>query len=129
MSTSLRKVVSEALVEFVRGRDSLRRAFGVADAAEIVEAVLRSGKPREGETPDGWAYFVHGIGYTVILPGGGEIHIDAGRTGDTVSVHDVLGYLESVGESPTPEVAEIRSVLDALVAEGHVGAEDGRYRL
>jgi hypothetical protein len=123
------EVVSAAIRDFLRGRASMNRAFDASGASDIVAAVLQSRMPREGVTPDGWQYFVHGVGYTVTSPDGAEVHIDAGREGDVISAYDVRNYLQSVNVLPLPEISAIRSMLDRLVDDGLLMVRENRYSM
>ncbi len=91
MNDEARGAVVDALALFLQAKKDIELTFSVGSAAEIVSAVLKGRKAREGRTLSGREYFVHGIGYTVVMPSGGNVHFDSGDRGegDVFSVHDV----------------------------------------
>ena len=105
------------------------RTFGARSAADVVSAVVEGRMPREGENVDGSKYYVHGVGYTVILRGEGEVHLDGGSGDDVFSVYDVLNYFESLNLSGMPTLGEIRAALDNMAAAGLVEVVNNRFVL
>ncbi|MFG3142179.1 DUF6896 domain-containing protein [Streptomyces sp. NPDC048211] len=86
-----------ALAQFSEARDVMRRTFSRESALEIVSAVRRDEIPRKGVCVNGCEYFVHGAGYTVVLPSGGQVHIDGDPEGDFFTSYDISFFLESSG--------------------------------
>jgi hypothetical protein len=131
MPDDLEQVVTPALDGFRVGKRAMEQHFGVSSTSGIVEAVLQGGMPRQGQTGDGLEYFVHGVGYTVTLPDGGEVHIDAERSGgDCFKVYDVCQYLETSGRIETCDIEQVRAVLAQQVAGGELRtAGQGYYVL
>jgi hypothetical protein len=116
--------VRSAVEAFYQARAVMMEDFGAHRASEVVSAVLNGSKPRQGSCVNGWGYFVHGVGYTVVLPYEAQLHIDAGDNADVISVFDLRFYLEGVGCGAV-ELAVIREQCDALVSEGLLGEIDG----
>ncbi|MGW0363064.1 DUF6896 domain-containing protein [Streptomyces sp. NPDC002990] len=86
-----------ALAHFSEARDAMRRTFSRETALEIVSAVRRGEIPRKGICINGCEYFVHGAGYTVVLPSGGQVHIDGDPEGDFFTSYDISFFFESSG--------------------------------
>lgn len=83
-------------------------------AVEIVTAVVRKERPRSGRCVNGYEYFVHGAGYTVVLPSGGQVHLDGSGEGDVFTAYDMAHFLEDSGVERGCRVAEVRDVCDEL---------------
>jgi hypothetical protein len=117
------------LASFVQAKQDIERTFAVASAADVVSAVLKGRKAREGRTLNGLEYFVHGIGYTVVVQSGGQVHFDSGDTGhgDVFSAHDVLLFMETSGDIQLPAVAAVKSALNDLSSEGALMRFGNRY--
>ncbi|TNM32242.1 DUF6896 domain-containing protein [Streptomyces sedi] len=97
------EAVDRALSAFREGRRAMARRGGVASVEGIVGAVLRGALPRAGRTGEGWEYQVHGIGYTVTLADGGDVHLDAAPGGGACfRAFDVRQYLESASDAAAP---------------------------
>jgi hypothetical protein len=121
--------VRSAVDAFYQARAVMADGFSVQSASAVVSAVLDGSKPRKGKCVNGWDYFVHGVGYTVVLPSEAQLHIDAGKSTDVISLYDIRFYLESLG-CDVPELADLRGQCEALVREGVLGALDGtKYEL
>jgi hypothetical protein len=127
MVTSIREVVHI----FREARSRIEETFGRESAKDIVSAVVQGEKPREGITASGEEYFVHGVGYTVVLPNGGQVHMDSSRDGGEIfSVYDMqLFFTTSLVELP-PSVDVITRSCEELCMEGLlVKVEGGDYLL
>ncbi|MDG4770308.1 hypothetical protein [Solwaraspora sp. WMMD792] len=129
MAIEVREAVVRVLASFVQAKQEIERTFAVASAADIVSAVLRGRNAREGRTLSGLEYFVHGIGYTVVVQSGGQAHFDSGDTGqgDVFSAHDVLLFMETSGHMQLPAVSAVKSVLNDLSSEGALMRFGNRY--
>jgi hypothetical protein len=104
------RAVAEAIDAFAEARRQIGETFGTSTAAEVVTAVLRGGKARNGRCRDGSEYLVHGTGYSVVLPGGAQAHIDAhGDRSDRFTAWDIRMYLDDLidGDVPLDAVAEV----------------------
>ncbi|MFI2224905.1 DUF6896 domain-containing protein [Streptomyces fradiae] len=86
-----------ALAHFSEARDTMRCTFSRETALEIVSAVRRGEISRKGICVNGYEYFVHGAGYTVVLPSGGQVHIDGDPEGDFFTSYDISFFFESSG--------------------------------
>jgi uncharacterized protein DUF6896 len=87
--------VEEALSSFVEAKAAMEGAFGTRGAAAVVRSVITRTQPRSGWLPDGREYFVHGIGYTVVLSDESPAHIDADESGqDIFSSYDMMYFLQ-----------------------------------
>jgi hypothetical protein len=104
----------------MEARAAMEATFGVTGAPAIVSAVLKGVRPRTGRCLNGLEYFVHGIGYTVVFPSGGQAHIDGGPTGDIFSVYDLSFFLETLDDDPVPSSEALTVELDALVSAGEL---------
>jgi hypothetical protein len=115
-----REAVTGALVSFVQAKLDIELTFAVASAADIVSAVLKGRKACEGRTLNGLEYFVHGIGYTVVVSSEGHVHFDSGDPGegDVFSAYDILLFMETSGHLPLPAIEGVKSVLNDLSSEG-----------
>lgn len=98
----MKSPVHAALASFVEARAALEETFGVAGAPSIVQEVLSGHQPREGRCRNGLEYFVHGIGYTVVLADGCPAHIDGSDHGDVFTAYDVRSFLSECIEEPPP---------------------------
>jgi hypothetical protein len=88
-------VLDQVLVSFAQARAAIKATFGVGSAPEIVAAVLHGERSRNGVCNNGWEYYVHGVGYTVVLPSGGQVHLDGSEQGDFFTAYDVSFFLET----------------------------------
>jgi hypothetical protein len=124
-----RGAVVDALALFLQAKRDLELTFSAGSASEIVSAVLKGQKTREGHTLNGLEYFVHGIGYTVVMSSGGNIHFDSGDRGegDVFSAHDIQFFLETSGRNPVPAIDEIKSVLNDLNSSGILSRYGNRF--
>lgn len=124
-----REAVTDVLASFVQAKQDIERTFGLASAADLVAAVLKGRKARVGRTLDGLEYFVHGIGYTVVVPSGGQAHFDSGDhgEGDVFSAYDILLFMETSGHVPLPPVDGVKAVLNDLSSEGKLMRFGNRY--
>lgn len=120
MKKEAKGAVVDALALFLQAKKDIELTFSVESAAEIVSAVLKGRKAREGRTLNGLEYFVHGIGYTVVMPSGGNVHFDSGDRGegDVFSAHDIQLFLETSGHVPVPAIEEVKSTLSDLHSSG-----------
>ncbi|MDT7784493.1 MAG: hypothetical protein QOF58_2912 [Pseudonocardiales bacterium] len=116
--------VRAAVEAFYQARAAMMKDFRARTASDVVSAVLTGSMPRQGNCANGWGYFVHGVGYTVVLPSEAQLHIDAGKDVDVISVFDLRFYLEGIGCGAL-ELAAIREQCEALVVEGLLGELDG----
>lgn len=108
-----REAVMDALASFVQAKRDIELTFAAGSTEEIVSAVLKGRKAREGRTLGRLDYFVHGVGYTVVVPSGGQVHFDAGELGqgDVFSAYDIKVFLETSGNASQPDVESIKQVL------------------
>jgi hypothetical protein len=115
-----REAVAGALAVFAQAKQDIELTFSAGSAADIVSAVLKGRQDRQGRTLNGLEYFVHGIGYTVVVPAGGQVHVDSGDPGegDVFSAYDIRLFLESSGHAPLPTIDDIRLVLNGLHSKG-----------
>ncbi len=116
MTDDTREAVTDALASFAQAKRDIELTFSVGSAADIVSAVLKGRKAREGSTLSGLEYFVHGIGYTVVVPSGGQVHFDSGGhgEGDVFSAYDIQLFLETSGRAQLPTIEGIRTILNDL---------------
>ncbi|RMI45548.1 DUF6896 domain-containing protein [Streptomyces triticirhizae] len=128
---AVEREVSLALNAFRAGREAMARHFGAASAAHFLRAVLDGARPREGTTSEGLEYFVHGVGYTITLADGGEVHLDAERSGgECFKAYDICLYLETAGHVACPDAAPVRAELRRRAQRGELVAVDhGAYLL
>jgi hypothetical protein len=125
MMTSVREVVHI----FREARLRIEATFGRESAKDIVSAVVQGAKPRERFITGGEEYFVHGIGYTVVLPNGGQVHLDSSRNGDILSVYDIQQFFTTSLVEAAPGIDEITSSCDELCMEGLLVKAEGRKYL
>jgi hypothetical protein len=120
MDTSPLQVVQTVIESFRVARAKMNAASGGADATAAVLAVRQGLIPREGVLDDGLEYFVHGVGYTVVMPSEAQAHIDAGSAGDMFTNHDIRTYLRTAedGQLPVLTIEEIRDATDKLSSDG-----------
>jgi hypothetical protein len=121
--------VSQALDAYQMARSQMEASFNLNSTRAIVSAVNRGDKPRQGRLSNGLEYSVHGIGYTVTLPSGGEIHIDSAPDGDSFSVYDIRQFIETSGEERVPDIFEITNVFKQKVRNGELSAISERKYL
>lgn len=107
--------VSSAVAEFVNVRKLMADSFGVASAPALVSAVLSGKMERRGACVNGWQYLIHGVGYTVVTAGGGQVHIDGSDVGDVFTLYDIRSYLDSIG-CTVPGLDVIRQECDRLAS-------------
>jgi hypothetical protein len=106
-----------ALVHFSEARDAMRCTFSRETALEIVSAVRRDEIPRKGVCVNGCEYFVHGAGYTVVLPSGGQVHIDGDPEGDFFTSYDISFLFESSGGARYGN-SDVKAVCEDFVDQG-----------
>ena len=96
MNSTVRDRVTAALASFAEAKAAIESPFDVMSAAEIVSAVLQGRMPREGRCVNGLEYFVHGVGYTIMIDSGGQVHFDGGDggIGDVFSAYDIQEFLK-----------------------------------
>lgn len=124
------EVLDRALACFARARVAMRDSFGVNSAPEIVTVVLQGQRPRSGFCINGWEYFVHGVGYTVVLPSGGQVHFDGSAEGDFFTTYDVAFFTETDAQFDELDVATIRAGCEDMAERGFVCRLGGfRYSL
>jgi hypothetical protein len=122
MVNDIREAVVGALAAFVLAKSAIELTFDATSATEIVSAVLKGQKAREGRCVNGLEYFVHGIGYTVVTPSGGQVHYDSGDAGegDVFSANDIRFFLETSQHMPVPAIDDIKRILNDLRSSGIV---------
>jgi hypothetical protein len=116
------KLVSRALDAYRMARSEMEGAFNTNSTTSIISAVNRGERSRQGALSNDLEYFVHGIGYTVTLPSGGQVHIDSAPDGDSFSVYDIQQYIETSGEGRAPDISVIASVCEEKVRNGELSA-------
>jgi hypothetical protein len=108
-------LVGDAVSKFLHARDCLEETFGVRGASKVVADVLGGERERSGSCVGGLEYLVHGIGYTVVQPDGGQLHIDAGKDDrDVITVYDIQLFLETASPGVEVDVAEIEECCSVL---------------
>jgi hypothetical protein len=120
--TGAGELVSRTLDAYRLARSKMEGAFAASSASAIVSEVNRGERARQGKLPDGLEYFVHGIGYTVTLPAGGQVHIDSSPDGDSLSIYDIQHFMETSGEENVPGLTAITDVCDEKVRSGELSA-------
>lgn len=121
--------VRSAVASFFLARRLVADSFGTASASELVSAVLSGVHPRRGFCSNGWEYFVHGVGYTVVMPDGAQLHIDGSNSGDVLSLYDIRFYMESL-DCVVPSIDEVRRDCDLLATAGNLmQVDEVRYAL
>jgi proline racemase len=113
-------LVSRALDAYQMARSEMEDAFNTNSTTAIVSAVNRGEKARQGALSNDLEYFVHGIGYTVTLPSGGQVHIDSAPGGDSFSVYDIQQFIETSGEGRAPDISVIANVCEEKVRNGEL---------
>jgi hypothetical protein len=121
--------IQSAVATFLQVRGLIADSLGSASATALVSAVLSGAVARRGTCKNGWEYFVHGVGYTVVTAAGGQVHIDGSDAGDVFSVYDIRFYLDGIG-CAVPSVDMIRRECDRLEASRSIERVDEiRYAL
>lgn len=108
------QILRRAVHSFTEAMEAIQHTFQMEDARSIVTAVNEKRYPRRGKCKNGYDYFVHGFGYTVVVPPEGQVHIDGGNDGDYFTVYDMALFLETSELCPSPEYAEIREGCELL---------------
>lgn len=123
--------VSAALDSFREAKRIMDDFSGGTTATDLVKAVHENRIDRNGRTPAGHEYAVHGIGYTVTLGNGGDVHLDGSQAGeDCFKVYDVIRYLDTAEGPDAPAVAAVVPLLEERVERGELGKlERGYYTL
>ena len=112
-------LIGGAVSKFLHARGCLEETFGVRGAGNVVAKVLSAERERSGSCAGGFEYQVHGIGYTVLQPDGGQLHIDAGEGDrDVITVHDIQFFLETALPGVEVDVADIEECCSALAERG-----------
>jgi hypothetical protein len=106
------------LNDFRNAKNAIEETFEASRAPEIVSAVLSHSFPRNGTCSNGYAYTVHGIGYTVTLPDGGEVHLDGSPEGDCFTVYDLELFFETSSEFHEMNIGEIERECSRMEGEG-----------
>lgn len=107
----------EVLADYRLARHEMRMFLGVDSAGAVVDGMHRGAWPRRGSLPDGLRYIVHGIGYTVVMPSGGLVHLDAADGGDSLTVSELAMSFRTLDDDPpTPE--ELEQALTQIAREG-----------
>ncbi|MEU9122471.1 hypothetical protein AB0C96_21860 [Streptomyces sp. NPDC048506] len=106
--------------DFREAKKAIEETFNASSAPEIVAAVLRHDLPRDGVCANGFSYSVHGIGYTVTLPDGGQVHLDGSRDGDFFKVYGLAFYLESSSKFEEMDISAIKHECAILVERGEI---------
>jgi len=114
--------ISRALDAYRMARSQMEHDFNAESTSTIISQVNRGEKPREGTLSNGLEYFVHGIGYTVTLPSGGQVHIDSAPEGDSFSVYDLQLFIETSGEEPVPGISAIADTCNEKVRDGELSS-------
>lgn len=109
--------LSDAVAAFRAAKAAIHATFGGTDATAIVRSVRQGDRPRNGHCANGWEYFVHGIGYTVVLPGGRQAHIDASKDGDVFTRYDIAFFAER--DVDPAELAALAASGTLRAAPGH----------
>ncbi|MEV7382057.1 DUF6896 domain-containing protein [Streptomyces lydicus] len=115
---STRSQLTEALNDFRNAKRAIEETFGASGAPEIVSAVLSHRLPRSGTCSNGFEYSVHGIGYTVTLPDGGEVHLDGSRQGDCFTPYDLELYFETSSKFEEMDVEDIERECSLMTRKG-----------
>lgn len=121
--------MQEVIRVFSEARSKIEATFGRQSSEGIVSAVLRGEKPREGVVATGEEYFVHGIGYTVVLQNGGQVHLDSWEGGDILSIYDIQRFLVTSQADPVPDIDNITSACEDMCLEGLLVKAEGRKYL
>ncbi|MFG2532624.1 DUF6896 domain-containing protein [Streptomyces sp. NPDC048516] len=115
---SIRKQLPEALNDFREAKKAIEKTFSASGAPEIVSAALNHRLPRNGTCSNGFAYSVHGIGYTVTFPDGGEVHLDGSRQGDCFTLYDLEFYFETSPKFEEMTIENIERECSLMVIQG-----------
>jgi len=110
--------LTEALNDFRKAKRAIEETFEASSAPEIVSAVLSHSLPRSGTCSNGFDYSVHGIGYTVTLPDGGEVHLDGSRQGDCFTLYDLELYFETSSRFEEMDVEDIERECSLMTEQG-----------
>jgi hypothetical protein len=125
MMTSIRGVIHI----FRESRSRIEATFGKESAKDIVLAVVQGEKAREGVIATGEEYFIHGVGYTVVLPNAGQVHVDSSRNGDILSVYDIQQFFTTSLMEEAPDIEKITIACEELCLEGLLAKAEGRKYL
>src|SRR5690606_35580889 len=102
------------------GRSAISQTFGVTSVPDIVQSVLSGEMPRQGFCSNGWSYFVHGVGFTVVTPEEGQIHMDGSPEGDCFSIYDMALFLETAEMVEQVDAAEVEKQCARLAELGEI---------
>ena len=131
--TALTPHLRDVLAAWRGARHEMEMLLGVATAGAVVEGMHRGAWPRRGTLPDGVAYFGRGIGYTVVLPDGGQVHLDASDGGDSFTVSDLMMFFRTSqrpGGGDPPSARALEKALKRIAADGSVRQlAPGKYLL
>jgi hypothetical protein len=106
--------LEQVLESFSQAYAAILDTFRADSAPQIVSAVLKGEMPRNGSCINGWAYYVHGIGFTVVLPSGGQVHFDGSEQGDFFTVYDISFFLETAEGLDDVDQSEIIKWCNAM---------------
>jgi hypothetical protein len=130
MNSSGIQILRHALPSFREAIEAIQHTFQMEDARSIAAAANEKKIPRSGKCENGYDYFVHGFGYTVVIPPEAQVHIDGGSDGDYFTIYDMALFLETSGLHPSPEYAEIREGCEILCTTGELEkVREEKYRL
>jgi hypothetical protein len=129
METQL-EMVERAIGGFSAASAAIKVTFNAESAPEIVSAVLKGRKPRNGVCDNGWEYYVHGVGFTVVLPSGGQAHFDGSKQGDFFTAHDIAFFLETAEGFDEISLQAIQSSCETMCERGIIRClGDAKYSL
>lgn len=124
------RLIDTVIADFSSETAAIETTFGLDSASEIVSAVLRGCGSRNGNCDNGWEYFVHGFGYTVVLPTGGQVHFDGSNEGDFFTKYDLAFFLESDERFKDPDDPAVGKMIADMCARRKIRClPDGRYGL
>ncbi|WP_143676040.1 MULTISPECIES: DUF6896 domain-containing protein [Streptomyces] len=122
------QAIEQAASNFTEAASAIEHTFQLEGASSITAAVNRKKFPRKGRCENGYEYFVHGFGYTVIVPPEGQVHVDGGSEGDYFTIYDMALFLETSGLRTDPSYSEIREGCEYLCSTGRLKkVQDGKY--
>lgn len=110
--------LDEALRCFVQASAAVKATFHADSASGIVAAVLQGERARNGVCDNGWEYFVHGVGYTVVVPSGGQVHFDGSVQGDFFTAYDMSFFSETVDGADKVDVATVNVWCETMCERG-----------
>jgi hypothetical protein len=118
------------LESFTKASAAIRATFSADSAPQIVAAVLKGEMPRNGTCINGWDYYVHGVGFTVVLPSGGQVHFDGSAYGDFFTIHDVTFFLETSEELDEIGLPLVRAWCETMCEQNKLRClGDAKYSL